>query len=336
MVANNKNKTHMAIYSDVIYSLSLKSIIKELFRKFLKITVYYHMYYRRKIVLSLIQLLDNELNKINLQKLLFLYSQRKKDAEYDFIPYKFGCYSYSLKADLNTMVKKGLVSETENSYTREDKVDYLKSLKSADRGLLEETVKTYGHMSQKALTTHTYLNFPFYAINSTIAGNLLPDKYLNKIAEAKPRDTESVLFTIGYEGISLEQYLVKLVKNNVKLLIDVRKNPLSMKFGFSKSLLMKYCNSLDIEYVHYPEVGIDSSQRKNLKEQVDYDTLFDAYKATTLKEEIAGQEKIIANIMDKKRVALTCFEAEHCQCHRSHLAESIAQFPDFKPEIVHL
>ena len=143
-------------------------------------------------------------------------------------------------------------------------------------------------------------------------------------------------FTIGYEGISLEKYLGKLIKNNIKLLIDVRKNPLSMKFGFSKSLLRKYCNSLGIEYVHYPEVGIDSDKRKNLNDQVDYDTLFKTYASTTLKNEINGQEKIIENILDKKRVALTCFEAEHCQCHRSHLANSIAKFPKFKSKIVHL
>lgn len=294
------------------------------------------MYYRRKIVLSLLQLLDNQINKVNLQKLLFLYSKRKKSPEYEFIPYKYGCYSYSLKADLNTMVKKGQLTETDIGYTKQDKKDYLKSLKIKDREILSEVVDTYGTMSKKALTTHTYLNFPFYAINSAIAEDLLPEKYLAKIEDAKPTETKSVLFTIGYEGISLEKYLAKLIKNNVKLLIDVRKNPLSMKFGFSKSLLRKYCSSVGIEYVHYPEVGIASDKRKNLNDQVDYDTLFENYAATTLKNEINGQEKIINNILDKKRVALTCFEAEHCQCHRSHLANSIAKFPKFNSNIVHL
>ncbi len=294
------------------------------------------MYYRRKIVLSLVQLLDNEIDKVSLQKLLFLYSQNKKDAEYEFIPYKYGCYSYSLKADLNTMVKKGQISETEISYTKKDKTDYLKTLKAKDKLILTEIVATFGKMSKKALTTHTYLNFPFYAINSTIAKNLLPEKHLTKISNARPKETKSTLFTIGYEGISLENYLGKLIKNNVKLLIDVRKNALSMKFGFSKSLLKKFCNSIGIEYVHYPEVGIDSNKRKNLSEQVDYDVLFKTYRSTTLKKETIGQEKIIENILDKKRVALTCFEADYCQCHRSHLATSISKFPRFKSKIVHL
>ena len=76
------------------------------------------MFYRRKIILALIQLLGGELEKIRIQKLLFLYSQKKKNPEYEFIPYKFGCYSFSAKADLNTMVKNGSLVETENYFIK--------------------------------------------------------------------------------------------------------------------------------------------------------------------------------------------------------------------------
>ena len=53
-----------------------------------------------KIILSLFQLCNGNVEKTKLQKLLFLYSQRKRESEYDFVPYKFGCYSYSANADL--------------------------------------------------------------------------------------------------------------------------------------------------------------------------------------------------------------------------------------------
>jgi len=52
------------------------------------------------------------------------------------------------------------------------------------------------------------------------------------------------LFTIGYEGISLEEYFNRLIKNDVKVLVDVRNNPLSMKFGFSKTQLKRFCEKL--------------------------------------------------------------------------------------------
>ncbi|MDD3300048.1 MAG: DUF488 domain-containing protein [Bacteroidales bacterium] len=294
------------------------------------------MFYRRKVILGLIELLGGEVEKLRLQKLLFLYSMKKQKPEYDFVPYKFGCYSYSAKADINTMVNKGYLSETENNYGKSDTANYFQKLKIEDAKILQNVVSDYGQMSSSALIKHTYLNFPFYAIRSTIAKDVLPGRLYDRVEKAIPKDGETTLFTIGYEGISLEMYLQKLVKNNVKLLVDVRKNPLSMKFGFSKTLLKRYCNSLEIEYIHIPEVGINSDKRQELETQADYDRLFADYRNTTLSETIDSQKKILDLLNEYKRIALTCFEAEPCQCHRSHLAEAIAKSPDFNYSLKHL
>lgn len=281
------------------------------------------MFYRRKIILSLLQLCNNEIEKTRLQKLLFLYSQLKKDPEYDFVPYKFGCYSYSANADLATMVKKKYLSESERGYTKTDPKDYLKSLKPTDKQLLTDTISRYGKMSSEILIKHTYINFPYYAINSTIAANLLDEKYYSRVINAIPKNNIKCIFTIGYEGISLESYLNKLIRNNINLLIDVRKNPLSMKYGFSKTLLKRFCESLGIKYIHIPEVGINSDLRQTLEKQEDYDLLFEKYKNTTLRETLTNQQEIIALLNKYDRVALTCFESNICQCHRLPLAESL-------------
>jgi uncharacterized protein (DUF488 family) len=294
------------------------------------------MFYRRKIILSLIELLGGEVEKLRFQKLLFLYAMRKQEPEYDFVPYKFGCYSYSAIADMNTMVKKGYLTESENKYGKLDSTNYLQKLKTADRNILQEVVSDYGQMSSNALIKHTYLNFPFYAIRSTIAKDILPGQLYDRVEKALPKNEETTLFTIGYEGISLEMYLQKLVRNNVKLLVDVRKNPLSMKFGFSKTLLKRYCNSLGIKYMHIPEVGINSEKRQQLDTQSDYDRLFSEYCQTTLQDTLVEQNRILVLLKDYKRIALTCFEAEPCQCHRTPLAEAIKELPDFQYEVKHL
>lgn len=294
------------------------------------------MFYRRKIILALIQMLGGELEKIRIQKLLFLYSQKKKNPEYEFIPYKFGCYSFSAKADLSTMVKNGSLIENEYYFIKDISDDFVKTLKVEDKKILNEVVQLYGKMNSSNLIKHTYINFPYYAINSTIVDTVLDEAQLKKVKKLKIGGTETVLFTIGYEGVSLEKYLNKLVTNDVKLLVDVRKNPLSMKFGFSKSLLKKYCESLGIEYIHIPEVGINSDQRQELNTQQDYDALFDVYKKTTLKETNKYQENIIELLQKYKRIALTCFEADICQCHRKPLAESIEKFPTFEYVVKHI
>lgn len=294
------------------------------------------MYYRRKIILALIELLGNEVEKIRFQKLLFLFAMKKTQPEYDFIPYKFGCYSYSAKADMNTMVKKGFFSESETLYIKEDTMSYLTKLNANDQKLLRQTVMDYGSMSNSALIKHTYINYPFYAIKSTIAKEVLPAEFFKRIENQIPENTETTLFTIGYEGISLEKYLRVLIENNVKLLVDVRRNPLSMKFGFSKTLLKKYCNSLDIEYVHIPELGIASESRQELVTQADYDKLFAQYCKTTLQETIVAQKQLLQMLKKHKRIGLTCFEADPCQCHRSHLAHALSQQPEFHYPLIHL
>lgn len=281
-------------------------------------------------------MLGGELEKLRIQKLLFLYSQKKKNPEYEFIPYKFGCYSFSVKADLNTMVKNGGLLENDNYFIKNNPDDFVKSLKVEDKKILNEVVLLYGNMNSNNLIKHTYINFPYYAINSTIAETVLNEVQLNNVLNLKKESSDIVLFTIGYEGISLEKYLNKLVINSVKLLVDVRKNSLSMKFGFSKSLLKKYCESLGIEYLHIPEVGINSDQRQELNTQQDYDALFDIYKKTTLIETKSHQQYIIELLHKHKRIALTCFEADVCQCHRKHLAEAIEKNPIFDYNVKHI
>lgn len=294
------------------------------------------MFYRRKIVFALLEKFNGSIERTRLQKLLFLLSKNQSEPNYEFVPYKYGCYSFSLRADLDAMVKKGWLSLSDRNYQSNTDKKYYNSLTVSDRKLINETKERYGEMSIDRLIIHTYINFPYHAINSEIAENLIPEKYYNNILDSKPSARSSVLFTIGYEGISLEAYLNKLVQNNIGLLVDVRRNPLSMKYGFSKTLLQRFCNNLGIDYIHIPEVGVDSSKRRELNSQEDYDILFEDYKKTVLLETQVNQNGIVKLLKKYKRIALTCFEADKCQCHRTHLAENLKVLPSAKYSIHHL
>jgi uncharacterized protein (DUF488 family) len=294
------------------------------------------VFYRRKIILALLQLFEGQLDKIRLQKLLFLFTLKQTKAEYGFVPYKYGCYSYSANADLTTMVSKGLLDESQKHFTKLDRTDYLKLVKSDDLKHLQQVKTEYGRMSANALMKHTYINYPFYATRSEVAADILDRSEMEKVKAAKPYGANTVLFTIGYEGISLEEYLVRLLKNDVKVLVDVRNNALSMKFGFSKTLLKRYCESLGIKYLHIPEVGIQSEQRQELNTQADYDKLFSVYRKQNLTKTTKAQTDILNLLKENKRIALTCFEANICQCHRKHLAEAIETLPGFEYKVEHI
>jgi uncharacterized protein (DUF488 family) len=294
------------------------------------------MYYRRKIILSLLQVFDNQLDKISFQKLLFLLSRAQEKKSFHFVPYKFGCFSFQANADLNTMAKYKLVEQSVKSWKKIDEKDYFDELNPKDKAALRHLKNQFGTLNKDELIALTYRQYPYFAINSTIALTILTTEEISKIEDQKPFKNATVLFTIGYEGISLEQYINKLIVNDVKVLCDVRKNAFSMKFGFSKKQLKTACEGVGIEYIHIPEVGIESDKRLALNTQADYDKLFKIYKSDTLSNEIEKQNEILSLLQSKKRIALTCFEANIHQCHRKHLAESISNMEGFSYELNHI
>ena len=289
------------------------------------------MYYRRKILFATLEAFGGTLSHTKLQKVLFLVTRKQSGKSFDFVPYKFGSFSFQANQDLTTLTKKGQISnrtsKTTSDWVLENDESYFQSLKKEDKAAIKQTVKEVDGLTQKELVKYTYQKYPFFAINSQIASELLNTEELEKV-DAQRRNTEELaFFTIGYEGVSLEKYLNKLIINDVKLLCDIRKNPLSMKYGFSKNQLKNACESIGIGYIHIPELGIDSSKRSDLNSINDYNKLFDEYEKTTLKENKNQLEKILDLTHKYRRIAITCFEKEPCMCHRSRVANSLKKLP---------
>ena len=294
------------------------------------------MYYRRKILLALLEAFDNRLEKISFQKLLMLVTNQQHKPDFYFVPYKFGCFSFQANADLTTMTKYNQVKEESNSWVKIDNEKYLLSLKESDRQAIRYLKLQYGSINADELIKHTYVKFPYLAVNSIIAKERLSHEEYKKVLEARPKSDITILYTIGYEGISIEEYLNKLILNDIKVLCDVRKNSVSMKYGFSKSQLQRACEGVGIKYFHIPELGIDSDKRQKLNTQADYDKLFASYRSDILAQTTKFQENVLTLLKENERIALTCFEANINQCHRKHLAETIVKLSGFNYQLKHI
>jgi uncharacterized protein (DUF488 family) len=294
------------------------------------------MYYRRKIALALLQTFGETMGKTKFQKLLMLFVKTQEKPDYQFVPYKYGCFSFQAMADLSTMQKYKQLTISNAGITKTDPVDYIAALRENDRKELNKLYISHKDKGYPDLIKYTYRTYPYFAIHSEIADRYLTGEELKVVERHKPAGDKTILYTIGYEGITLEEYLNKLILQDVKVLVDVRNNPMSMKYGFTKSQLLNACTSVGLQYVHFPEVGIISKQRKGLIEQRDYDELFEKYRLETLPETISTQQKILLLLKEKNRIALTCFEANVCQCHRKHLAEAILRLPDWNYDLIHL
>ncbi|MPL70228.1 hypothetical protein SDC9_15983 [bioreactor metagenome] len=291
-----------------------------------------NMYYRRKILLALLSLFGGKLTAKQLQKYLFLFTRQQDTKSFDFVPYHYGCFSFQANQDISTLTKYGYCQITETKdgrfYELIKDEDFINTLKPEDKQKLIDTKDKFGKLTQTELILHTYRNYPYYAIKSDIAKSLLNSSELEIIEQQKTHYSEKQLFSIGYEGISLETYINKLIINDVHVLCDVRKNAYSQKYGFSKKTLELACKGTNIEYIHIPDLGIVSDKRQELNTLADYDALFNEYKQTTL---IDNNKSIlyIRDLLDKyKRVALTCFEKDPKQCHRTCVANSLMQLPN--------
>lgn len=281
------------------------------------------LYYRRKILLALLEMFGGKLSAIQLQKYLFLFTRNQMTRAFSFVPYKYGCFSFQANQDMTTLGTYGYVEECDNGYVLKNHGNYLAQLDMFDQQLMRNIYDEFGQMSQNELVRHIYVKYPFYAINSTIASTLLSPDEMEKVNAQRPRKSGRKLFTIGYEGVTLEDYLKRLILENIHVLCDVRKNAFSQKYGFNKSQLENACKSVGIKYVHVPDLGIESDKRQDLRSQHDYDILFAEYDRTIIPQNQQALRYVYDLILKEERVALTCFEKDPKQCHRSRVAKAL-------------
>ena len=131
------------------------------------------------------------------------------------------------------------------------------------------------------------------------------------------------LFTIGYEGRSIDGYMDLLVSNQIKVLCDVRKNPISRKPGFSKGRLRENCNIRGVGYIHFPDLGVGAENRRGLTSDRDYQDLFRFYEAKILGQSGDCLADIYNLLKVRGNVAITCFEADVAYCHRGCISASM-------------
>jgi len=142
------------------------------------------------------------------------------------------------------------------------------------------------------------------------------------------------VFTIGYEGRDVEEFILQLKRFNITRLIDVREIPLSRKKGFSKSALKERLASENIEYLHFKSLGSPSNIRNKLKADGDYDYFFKEFSKYLSK----NMETIIEvhNYISGSTNCLMCYERLPNKCHRSIVVNKIKEYDGNGLKIKHI
>ncbi len=144
------------------------------------------------------------------------------------------------------------------------------------------------------------------------------------------------LFTIGYEGCEVEDFVKFLKKNKIEMIADLRKNPVSRKRGFSKHKLAEQLAKKKIGYIHYVALGTPTSWRKLEKAgRLTREKMFELYVREVLPKAQTDIEAL-RELLREKNTAILCYEADATDCHRSFVANEIRSQEKKKLKVVDL
>ena len=270
------------------------------------------MLIRQKVILSLIDQMDGQVSRLPLVKLAFLLGKEAKiKTFYEFVPYHHGPFSFTLYHELETLRRNGYIIEPSKDKIRRVSDVTIPPIDFALGNAIKDFSNRYSTLSTEALIKHVYSNYPWFTINA---------KASEQRREKRPKG-KCAVYTAGYEGLQIDGFLNILLESGIEQVIDVRRNPISRRYGFHKSTLSRLCKRLAIKYRHVPEVGIPSELRANLQPS-DYIQLFQNYEQDILSAQQAAVESI-ASWVESKPSVLVCMEADPDSCHRSRLAAQI-------------
>lgn len=280
------------------------------------------MYSGQQAILRLVKARGGSVGRLDLIKLLFLtrasLDEKARRTFYGFVPYKYGPYSFAANRDLIKLEARGYL------HFPDERTVALTELGIAeDRGGMRNNALAQSlaltDMRTHGLGTHdlldkVYRDHPWFTLNTVRSG-------------WRPLDrptAEPAVYTVGYEGKQVDCFLDLLLRAGVRQLVDVRRNPLSRKYGFHRSTLASLCSHVGIEYTHLPEFGIPSELRQGLDGDDAYDRLFERYRSEVLPE-LEVQLQALASRMAGAPTVLMCAEENPRHCHRTHLAAAVAE-----------
>jgi Protein of unknown function, DUF488 len=286
---------------------------------------------RQRTILRLLSAAGGKVSATQFQKYIFLLREETflghDAAFYEFLPYKYGPYSFAAQREIDALVAYGYIqsSSTSLEITTLGKTESSEVDSDTARAVLA-VVSRYCKTPLRTLLKDVYARYPWYASNSDLK-DLVPDDV------PKPKAAPLAVYTMGYEDRSVDGFLNKLVRAGIRRIVDVRSNPVSRKYGFARSSLASLAEKLGLDYTHCPALGISSEKRRVVQTPAEFQELFGYYE----REILPGEADAVAKVAELVRTVpsvLVCMEKEAVDCHRSRLATRIASLTSLK--IVHL
>lgn len=135
------------------------------------------------------------------------------------------------------------------------------------------------------------------------------------------------IFTIGYEGATVDEVLAALKGVGVRQVADVRAVPISRRPGFSKNGFAAALAAHGVGYRHFRALGTPKEGRDAAKKG-DRTTLERVYAGQLELPEAQAEAAMLLAMIEEAPTALLCFERDPAMCHRTLLLAAITPDAD--------
>jgi hypothetical protein len=126
------------------------------------------LFVRQRLLLALLEAMGGRAGRLDFQKLLFLYCQEAgATAAYEFVPYRFGAFSFTSYADRRKLADRGLIADDDEDWRLTE--DGRTAIGGATDLDLAAFARRHRDLRGDALVAETYRRFPYYATRSEIA-----------------------------------------------------------------------------------------------------------------------------------------------------------------------
>ena len=272
---------------------------------------------RQKAILEFLAQARRPVSRLELTKWCFLLAHEGStgggNAFYEFVPYHYGPFSFVLYRDTDKLVKDGFVSCPDDKTWALVPSALTRRRPAVEvRTDISAILLRFGQMRTDELLSRVYQDYPWWTVKSKKGTTA-------QLPSAKP-----AIYTAGYAGLTIDGFLNMLLEAGIRCIADVRSNPVARRYGFHKSTLSRLAGMLEIDYLHWPELGVASEHRRHLETFADYERLFAAYEAET----IPGQTAVLGRLGEAIReqpTVLVCAETDPRWCHRSRLAKALGE-----------
>lgn len=132
----------------------------------------------------------------------------------------------------------------------------------------------------------------------------------------------TTIFSIGYEGAKLCDFVATLREVGVEHVLDVRELPQSRRPGFSKKALSEALAAAEIGYSHCKQLGDPKHGREAARRgEMDlFRQIFDAHLDLPASQ-VALEDA--SELVIQKPTVLMCYERDFRDCHRSRVADRL-------------